>query len=301
MLCPRFLVGLEYNEWLVFTPFLKPTSSSYLDIKDGFSIDTSFSNHFSDKSDSAGSGLLLDYEKYSVRLAYLYSFNNKLRLLTEVPFHIYSTGYFDAQISDWHQYWGFYNSGRELRKHNSFQYYLYSGDNVFVNENKPAKGIGDIQFSLMRSFSYSQFNVSPLLILSLPTGDSSRLLGLGYFSYAAGFHINSSYRFGTWYSQIFLMDSQLPDMYKGLKTTTPFQVDFGFDLPVLKFNTIHILSLYHSPLTDIGVNEIDGAALLYYLGIYLKKTESGSVLVSLQEDFTAASAPDFTLRLSVSI
>ena len=286
------------NDWLPFTPFYKPAALSLDSQKEGFSVETTVGNHYSIKIETDDTFMHLDYEKYAFRLNYQRKLKGTISVQTTLPIHIYSGGSLDSSISEWHQYWEFHNSNRDRAQHNQFLYRLSSHSKNIISIDSPPKGIGDVSFKFFTAKGSPRRLWSPVAILSLPTGDHSKLLGLGKISGAVGLQTSQTWKWGGSYVQAFLMPNTLPKVYKDLDSQLSYQLDTGARFSLVGGSISQSFSLYRSPLKDTGIEELDNLAVLYYTGLHFKKDQ---LTLFFQEDLSAAGGPDFTIGIRSSI
>lgn len=124
--------------------------------------------------------LLFDGEAYRTTLAVTFGINDKLDAGINIPYLLYSGGFLDNFIIDWHDTFGMRQGGRDSAPKGAVNYsYRKNGVDKLKMANS-GSGIGDISLTAGRKlYEDSDSNLSLRGTLKLPTGDSSELRGSG--------------------------------------------------------------------------------------------------------------------------
>ncbi|MDT8451125.1 MAG: DUF3187 family protein [Gammaproteobacteria bacterium] len=125
-----------------------------------------------------GENLLIDYESYHLRLAWLYGLNEDWALKIDVPLIHYGGGFLDYTIDRWHEFFGLPRADRPNVSHDQFHIFYTRDGQTLINLDSPDGGLGDIQLALGRDLLQSpRSNLSLWFSVDLPTGDQATLTG----------------------------------------------------------------------------------------------------------------------------
>jgi hypothetical protein len=136
----------------------------------------------SDYSTAANSTerLVFDGEAYRTTLAVTYGISEKLDAGINIPYLLYSGGFLDHFIIDWHNFFGMKQGGRNRAPIGAVNYSYRKNGVEKLKMDGSGSGIGDISLTAGRKlYADTDSNLSLRGALKLPTGDSSALRGSG--------------------------------------------------------------------------------------------------------------------------
>lgn len=164
-------------------------------------LDLDVTSHFVE-SGNGGERILFDGETARLILAAQYGLDDDWNIGVEVPWLRHGGGFMDGFIIDWHDLWGFDQSGRDTAPRDRIAY-RYRRDGVTRLKMTDAQdGIGDIVLSARRRVLDRPASAAVLHTqLKLPTGDADKLTGSGAADAAAGLEWSRQWRPG-WSSSL---------------------------------------------------------------------------------------------------
>ena len=224
----------------------------------GHTVDIAISNHNILRTTDR-SLYLNDYEKKTAYYTYTRR-TGSTTLQFKLPYHHMHGGQFDTFISDWHKRFNFENANRDqLPEYNTRIEYRQNGT-THLAINGAQYGFGDATIMASRTWNSSSTQWSPMAILSLPTGDENKYLGLGRHWMGIGLNIHRPTQWGYLFTNATIFEQKTTHHFKEFNQDQPFQFDIGVEFPIFKQRTTHTLSVYKSPIGNTGIAEIDAAA-----------------------------------------
>ena len=178
------------NEWLPFNSFVRPSVLSQSPTRSGFDLEFSVSNYLKAMDTNLPTYINIDYEKYTTILSYRRDFYDTFWMTVSLPFYVYSGGFLDSTISGWHNFWGLPNSDHDHVNNNQFSFRLKSDGVTYVNLTEAPLGFGDLSFYFFGHQSIGEVILTPIVLITLPTGDEDQLLGTGQVSGAMGLRLS---------------------------------------------------------------------------------------------------------------
>jgi hypothetical protein len=216
-----------------------------------------------------------------------------------------TSGFLDAFIEGFHEFFGFPDAGRPLLKRNQYRMRLrYHGQHVY-NLVEDEYGFGDIPVIFtkqLRAESDQGPGVALRFGLEFPTGSAERGFGNGEFDFGLGTLFESSAGRWTVTGALDFMAPGRPLAFEhaGLSLDSVYSVQAG-----LEFRWSDRLSLltqlaYTSPYTrDYPIEEFSSAMIDFALGCAWQR-KSTLLHFALLEDLNAAQGPDFGVQMGAS-
>jgi len=216
-----------------------------------------------------------------------------------------TSGFLDAFIEGFHEFFGFPDAGRPLLERNQYRMHLrYQGQHVFnLVEDEP--GFGDIPIIFtkqVRAESDQGPGVALRFGLEFPTGSVERGFGNGEFDFGLGTLFESSAGRWTVTGALDFMAPGRPVAFEhaGLSLDSVYSVQAG-----LEFRWSDRLSLltqlaYTSPYTqDYPMEEFSSEMIDFALGCAWQRN-STLLHFALLEELEAAQGPDFGVQMGAS-
>lgn len=127
---------------------------------------------------SAVDSILLDYESYLVRFAYLYGLTQNWALMLDIPLVERGSGFLDNTIDNWHRAFGLPRAERPKVADNQFRITYINNGVTEYDIATSTEGLGDIQLGLGNQLhKSSEASAAIWLVADLPSGDRNRLTG----------------------------------------------------------------------------------------------------------------------------
>jgi hypothetical protein len=156
-------------------------------------------SHFQGSETPNGS-ILFDGETARLAVRVRYGIDDKWSAGVELPWVHHGPGFLDQLIIDWHDLWGFPQSGRDNAPTHRIRYRYERGGDTLLDIDSSTGGVGDIILSAQRRLWRGGRNAGSLHAeLKLPTGDPDKLTGSGAPDAAVGVELSRQWRAG-WYS-----------------------------------------------------------------------------------------------------
>jgi hypothetical protein len=249
-----------------------------------------------------------DYEGYTAETGVAYNFFDELQAGVDMRLFLYSGGFLDSFIENFHNAFGFSNGTRELYLHNQIYINIPNdkGSPLFLDKN--AVSFGDIDLWCKWTFLENRaVSLAALGAFKLPTGKFELLSGSGYPDAAAGLLLDfRAARFITLYSQAGIVlpftDKYYP-MFNGL---------LGAEVHPWKAVSFNLqMNIKTSPISDstipFGWNEDWGTNFNQFtlpqtniLAGFVIQLNGLRFQVYLEEDFLFNQGSDFTLGIMTS-
>ena len=216
-----------------------------------------------------------------------------------------TSGFLDAFIESFHEFFGFPDAGRPLLEQNQYRMRLrYHGQRVY-DLVEDEYGFGDIPVVFTRQLRVEDEQgpgVALRMGMEFPTGSEERGFGNGEFDFGLGALFESSAGRWTVTGAVDVLAPGRPEAFKhaGLSLDTIYSLQAG-----LEFRWSDRLSLLTqlamtSPYTrDFPMEEFSTEMLDFALGCAWQR-ESATLHFALLEDLVAAQGPDFGVQMGVS-
>ena len=244
--------------------------------------------------------LLIDFESYNLRFAWLYGLNEDWALKIELPLIHYGGGFLDNTIDGWHDFFHLPRANRPNVTDNQFHIFYEKNGQTLINLNTANSGLGDIQIALGRNMMKKQDSALSLWVSAdLPTGDSSNLTGndasdlslwlAGDYQFHPEWSVDANigvlFPGGNHVSNLAIED-QVLFVYTGIQ----WQVYESFDLR-MQFNG-------HSQFYSDSQLLLLGSAYNMVLGGRIHVSECSDIDLAFSEDIQVGATPDVSFLLS---
>ena len=132
---------------------------------------------------SGNEEVLFDGETERLTFSYSQGMGESLEWGVRIPLVSHSGGSLDAFIEGWHDVFGLPQGGRDRAPRNRLIYRYTRDGNTLLNLTNASDGIGDVRFNgawqWSKASKQDEANAALRVSLSLPTGDSDKLMGSG--------------------------------------------------------------------------------------------------------------------------
>lgn len=275
------------------TPVLESAAT-----ESAFRMRFSYSSMFMMKS-SADWTVNLDMEMTELNLKYQRDIPDLFEFGIEVPVLIFSSGFLDGFLEDYHQTFGLPDYGREQRPHNEFLYEVKKNNAIIVTGENGRVGLGDIRLTIKKALLRDDPFVSIKADVEFPTGNASAGFGSGSIDVGTALLINK--RLGSKVNAYLNIGTVFPGDLKAENTVGLKACYYaGAALEAAVWESLHLLgqiSFQSSPFPHTGIGSVDRtAALLSLGGRYF--SGNNSLEFSLTEDVNTAGAPDVIFNLA---
>ena len=246
--------------------------------------------------------LVIDAESYRYDFAIAYQQNN-WRINTKIPLIFNQGGSLDGVIEDWHDFFGFPDSGRNSNPDNQINLeYINNGQTVFL-QNRSTNDIGDIEVALSYRLAGNEKQSTEISAgIELPTGSIETNSGneaidlalwlvhqrsvtemtdlyslIGYSRFGSGGQLGEQLNAGTWVAQL------------GAEHT------FNQNITgILQFDM-------HSALIKNSALKAFGNSLQVQVGLKFRNwIPNHNLDLFFSEDIYSGSAPDITFGVRIS-
>jgi hypothetical protein len=254
--------------------------------------------------------IVLDGESYRWTLSARYGLGERFEAGIEIPYVLYSGGFLDGFIDDWHSTFNLPRGGRDTAPKNRLSY-RYTKDGVQkLKMDHVDSGIGDIVlFGGMSLYNAHDSAVHDSLALrssiKLPTGDSNSLRGSGSTDFSLSL-CGSMNNFTEWGSLglfgslgglAMTRGDVLADQQNNLAGFGTFGLGWGpADWISFKVQLNAQTALYHGST----LNELSKFSLMLISGGALKLPGGYLLDIGVSEDVAVATAPDVAFHLGLS-
>jgi hypothetical protein len=254
--------------------------------------------------------IILDGESYRWTLAARYGLGERFEAGIDIPYLLYSGGFLDGFIVDWHSTFNLPQGGRDTAPRNRLNYF-YSKDGVQkLKMDHAGSGIGDIVFSGgMKLYDVLDSSAHDSLALrssiKLPTGDSSSLRGSGStdFSLALCGSMNNFTEwgslglFGSVGGLVMTRGDVLADQQNRLAGFGTVGLGWGpAEWISFKVQLNAHTAMYH----DSTLDELSKTSVMLVGGGALKLPGDYLLDIGVSEDVAVATAPDVAFHLGLT-
>jgi hypothetical protein len=247
--------------------------------------------------------VVMDGELWRNSLVARYGLSHHSDLEIEIPIMYATQGFLDPIITDWHNFFGFPNGGRETRPENAYEVKVQTNGFTAYELDGNRVGLGDIPIVYTQQILDQDGNVPAVAArfgVELPTG--SEELGFGNGKLDAGAGLLTQYTGGRWTTT-----GAIDYVHAGGSTTfsdahvhpSP-QADAQLGLEYRWSDATSVLTglVIDSPVTqDIHLKEIDKPILSFDLGVAWDVAERSQLFFGFTEDLISESGPDITFNL----
>ncbi|MEJ2609510.1 MAG: DUF3187 family protein [Candidatus Thiodiazotropha sp.] len=286
-----------------------PVATSARTLKQGessFGLYLSVANSAIDNQ-ADGEWVILDGETYQATLDWKEGIGSGWQLGIEVPYISHRSGGLDNLIESWHDLFGFSNSERDDLQQNKIRYWYRDGDAIEVNIDKNMSGFGDLQFQLSRAVPLDdkQLQASLHVSLKLPTGDEETLLGSGAPDLAFWLSGSDRQLLEGWpvggYAQMGILVMGMGKVFSEQQRRFALFGTLGTSWLAKDWLQIKFQLDSHTPLYNSRLDQLGSAILFTLGGSILMDGGHSQVDLSIGENLTIDSVPDFTLNLGYRV
>jgi hypothetical protein len=257
----------------------------------------SFENGFSDTQ-----SVVIDAELWRNSVVTRYGLTPRSDIEMEIPVMYATSGFLDAIIEGYHEFFGFPDGGREKRERYDYEVEVFSdGHEAYTLEGNHL-GLGDIPIIYTHQFLDEQDAWASLAVrlgIELPTGSESKGFGNGKVDVGGG--VLAQHTGGRWTTT-----GAVDYVYAGnasafaaadVNPAPQFDGQLGLEY---RWNDVSSLLgglVLDLPVThDIDLKEIDKPILSLDLGVAWDVAERSQLFLGLTEDVIAESGPDITFN-----
>ena len=262
------------------------------------------------KNSNSTEQILLDGELYRWTVTARYGLTERIELGIDLPFLLQGGGFLDGFIIDWHKLFGLPQGGRDTAPKNMLRYRYSKNGIVKLDKGHSTGGVGDIAllaaYRLYEGVTETEHDTLAIRTqLTLPSGDSSSLLGSGGTDLALLLSgaMNRKTEYGTLgvYAAaggVFTSDG---DILKDQRNNLAGFGNIGLGWSPLEWIAFKVQcdlnSAFYkgSSLAELG----KGAAQMTFGGS-LKLPGNYLLDIGVGEDIAVATAPDVTFHLGLS-
>ncbi|MBP1728626.1 MAG: hypothetical protein H6Q56_999 [Deltaproteobacteria bacterium] len=254
--------------------------------------------------------LVFDGESYRTTLAIKYGIGDRFEVGLNIPYVLYSGGFLDSFIIDWHDTFALPQGGRD-RAPKGEVIYSYSRNGVEkLKMDNSGSGVGDISLTAgMKLYASTDASSRKSIALrgdlKLPTGKSSALRGSGSTDLAVSLcgSINNSTEWGTFglfgsAGALAMTDSQvLADQHNNFAGFGTVGAGWGPTSWISFKVQLHAATPFYA---HSSLKELSDPSLLLVTGGALLFPGDYQLDIGVAEDVAVGTAPDVTFHFGLS-
>jgi hypothetical protein len=242
----------------------------------------------------------MDGEAQELRIEWVHAFADRLAVRAEVPWRRLSGGTLDSTIENWHELWNLPNGDRDKTPRDQLLIQYVEGENLLLQVDKDASGIGDIPVSLGYQFvATPEHAVAAWLSVKAPTGRADDLSGSGAMdvAWSLAAQTRPAERWQLFAQADFAWLGN-GDVLPQLQETYVWSAMAGVTWNAWRGLDLTVQVDANSKVFDAPTNVAGDAVVLGFGGSY--RTPGGWRFdLGFGEDLTVDAAPDFTLVFGV--
>jgi hypothetical protein len=267
---------------------------------------TDLANNFA-PSRTSREKVLLDGETLRTTLAWSRGLGHNWEWGVEIPVIRHSGGILDSFIEDWHSFFRLPEGGRPKYPQDKLSYYYVRDGETRILLTEPTTGLGDIR--LNTAWQWRQIptveHVAVRAQLSLPTGDSDHLQGLGDPSLALWLSAQNGkhwWRFpGSWFGGGGLLLMPKGDVLPQQQRPLVVFASLGAGVRVLPGMNLKLQLDGHSPFySGSVVDEVGRGSLQLVMGGDIVFSKRWRLELGVSEDAVVETSPDVVLHAAVT-
>ncbi len=254
--------------------------------------------------------VLFDGETERLTFSYTQGLGENLEWGVRIPYVSHDGGSLDAFIEDWHDMFGLPQGGRDRASHNRLIYRYSRNGNTLLNLTNTTDGIGDVRvngaWQWRKANRQNEANIVLRTSLSLPTGDSDKLMGSGGIDAALWLSAN---RTKSWFSYpgslwggtgILLLGDG--DVLAGQQRGAALFGSIGGGAKVwsnvfLKLQVDANTALY----SKSSLVQISGDSMQLIMGGEIEMDKNMRIDLAVKEDPTVHASPDVVFHIGLTI
>ncbi len=254
--------------------------------------------------DNANEAIFLDGETYRATLLVDYGLSDKFEFSIELPYLSHDGGKLDKLIENWHDFWNLPKGDRDDFPRDQLNYSYQHENNVLVNLQDSASGIGDV--SLMFGYQLAANTQTEWSLrggVKLPTGDADELTGSESTDLHLGVYVSRQ--------SLFALPSLYAHANVGLlwmddgEVANEVREDWvAYGSTSLSWMVSRVVSLkaqldFHSAFYDSRLEEIGEFTAQLVFGASIRASKNTVVDLSMSEDIVVNASPDVVFQLGV--
>jgi hypothetical protein len=274
-----------------------------------YQLITDRANNFSAKR-LTNERVFFDGETQRMVFAYKQGLVDGVEWGVDIPWVSYSGGQLDRFIESWHNMLNLPQKGRDKYPRNRLIYTYQRNGKTLVNITDSAAGIGDIRlkgaWQIQTSSTSNKSNIALRTLLSLPTGDSSKLFGSGGVD--AAFWLSSE-NAKTWFGYpgnvwggagMMLLDEG--DVLQGQQRSAAIFGSVGSGARVSQLLTLKVQLDMHSSLYEKShLTQVNANAMQIVMGGDISLTKESMLDLAVKEDLVINTSPDMVLHIGITV
>jgi len=282
-------------------PIFLHADQPYLEKAD---IENSMSFSFSHSStytveDSRDWVINLDMEITELSFRYKRIIKHMFEFDLDIPVLVFSGGFLDAPLEDYHDAFGFPDYGRKDRSHNDFLYEVRRDGNLVI-KGKPGTRLGDIRLAVKKPLTSSDdYKLSIKGDIEMPVSNAEKGYSNGSIDTGISLLFDKSISGST--MTYWNLGVVFPGNVKGHENLNlKNYINGGLAVETeLKKNLNLIVQLHGQSeiYPDTGISAVDGRAFFIALGGRYYSGSSNYEL-SLTEDLNTSGSPDFIINFT---
>lgn len=251
--------------------------------------------------------VLFDGEINRTTFAYSRGLGHRWEWGVQIPYVAHDPGVLDDFIVDWHDAFGLPQGGRDSASNNQLTYrYQRNGVTDLLMTNR-SSGIGDIRFTVGQQWKAD--NNSRLALraaLSLPTGDSDKLLGSGGTEIALWATADQNrlwFRFpGSLFGGGGVLLMEEGDVLADQQRRVAAFGSLGAGAKVLPWVSLKVQADIHSAIyDDSSLEQINATAVQLLMGGDLQLSKNIKLDLMVSEDVTVHASPDVVFHIGLVV
>lgn len=244
--------------------------------------------------------ILLDFESYNLRFAWLYGITEDWALKIDIPLIHYGGGFLDNTIDSWHEFFNLPRADRPNVTDNQFQISYIKNGQALINLDTANSGLGDIQMALARNIIKKQDSTLSFWVSTdLPTGDQTTLTSND--SIDLSLWLAGDYRFNSEWS----IDTNVGVLFPGENQISGLAIEdqvyfayLGFQWKADKTYDLRMQINAHSQFYSDSQLLLLGSAYNMVLGGLIHINKCSDIDLAFSEDIQVGATPDVSFLLS---
>lgn len=281
---------------------LSPTKKSY-------QLVTDRANNFSGKHLS-NEQVFFDGETQRVVFAYKQGLVDGVEWGFDIPWISHSGGVLDRFVESWHSLLGLSQKGRDKYPRNKLLYAYQRNGNTQLDMTESGSGIGDIRvkggWQIQKANTTTGSNIALRALLSLPTGDSRRLMGSGGLDAAVWLSAENK---KSWFGNpgnvwggagVILLGGG--DVLQGQQRKTALFGSVGSGAKVSQAITLKLqLDMHSSFYRNSHLVQINANAVQLVMGGDIGLANKAMLDLAVKEDLTINASPDVVFHIGLTV
>jgi hypothetical protein len=253
-----------------------------------------------EQADRNGFDVLFDTEMLRGEVRLRAGLSERVDLETQIAASYATGGFLDSFISDYHDFFGFPNSGRESVENGASDAHVSVQNEEAYSLHTNEVGFHDLPLILAVALdgAESVWHNALRAVVELPTGSESHGFGNGGIDFGLGWCLErSSGRWSHFGAANWVHPSQ-PDGFDsaGIELDDQFELAYALECRWSEVSSLVVQLDGVSPLTrDVPYEELDAPMLDLGIGVWGDMANDSRCFLSFHDDLISASGPDFTV------